>query len=154
MPLRAERSRGDARAYASVKCKPDGTSNNILTMSLQSPLLRSISFPPNLHLRAVPIPSNSFLSTAARVPDSVKLSKFGSCTMTSQTCRRVIAFVLTNKVVTDCGKLQSSGLQNGGAPPYPIREIFSVFEKHWVNSKRLSGTRYFPPVQTRRFLTW
>ena len=125
-------------------------------MTLSSPayLPPSTNIPPNFPIRTVPIGGNSVLPTTVEPPNSDKLSKFGSCAMTSRTCARVIASVLTVKEVMDCGNLQSEGIRGCGVIPNPTRDTVSAFENQWVYSNRFSGTLCFPPTQTCRCLTW
>lgn len=136
--------------HISVKCSPVGISNNTSRAPLLTYSLQSISRPPNLPLRAVPIPGNSFLFTATRDPDSDRSSRFGSCAIISRTCMRVTTQVSMAKEVTDCGSFQNKGPRDSGSPPYPNKRILYTSLNHGVYSKNFSGTRISPPIQMRR----
>ena len=120
-----------------------------MTASTACPL-RSRNCPPNLPLKAVPIPTNVFLFATTIDPDNDKSSRFGSCTTISRIWAIATAPALMVKEVTDCGNFQSQGTYSG----CPNKVTFSAFVNHGTYSKNPLGGPSRTLIEKRRSLTW
>ena len=139
----------ELRICASVKCSPVGTSNNMSTIALQAIPPKSCNRPPNLPLRAAPIPGRAGILPG--YPDNDKSSKFGSCAITSRTCKRVVPFPPMVKEVTDG---QNENVDNSSRLPYPEKDILSTFVNHEVCSRNSLGETSQSLTEKCRFLTY
>ena len=135
----------------SVKCSPVGISSNMSKIPALVWPLESSNFPPNLPLRAVPIPGNAPLSVSTRGANDEKSFRFGSCTIIFRTCARVIVSVLMTKEATDCG---NEGIQDGRRYSRPIKVNFFTFVNHGVYLANFSRPLSSPPTERRSSLMW